>query len=507
MNSPSNTPRYERGFLAGFVADLRSAIFRHKTKAAEYFNLHHTTVGRYENIESRVRPPVGYLAALAMLWIEQYVQGDEALEIACEHLLKDVNRAIRSEYYLDTGPLKDWADLIQAAQAYLAKQRRDHPIELPIQTTPKISKNDASPTIAVEITKPIQVETLSNLRPGSAPPVPSLIIGRESDLQKLKKRLGVSQPGEIPHPVQALTAIRGWAGVGKTSIASALAHDIDIVSVFPDGILWISLGEKPNLLSEIAAWGRALGTDELLRARSLDEASALLRALLRNKRALLIIDDVWEVEHAIPFNVGGRACATLITTRLRSIADTLAPTPESVYLLPVLKEEDALELISQLAPDVVSQYPDEALELVRELEGLPLALQVAGRLLHSEAGYGFGVNDLIIELQEGAKLLAATAPPDRADMVDETTPTVAVLLQKSVERLKPEIQDCYAYLGVFAPKPATFDLVAMKAVWHIDDPVPVARILVGRGLLEYVPEIERYQMHAVLVMHAKSLLT
>ena len=127
--------------------------------------------------------------------------------------------------------------------------------------------------------------------------------------------------------------------------------------------------------------------------------------------------------------------------------------------------------------------------------------------MHSEAGYGFGVNDLIIELQEGAKLLAATAPPDRADMVDETTPTVAVLLQKSVERLKPEIQDCYAYLGVFAPKPATFDLVAMKAVWHIDDPVPVARILVGRGLLEYVPEIERYQMHAVLVMHAKSLLT
>jgi hypothetical protein len=33
------------------------------------------------------------------------------------------------------------------------------------------------------------------------------------------------------------------------------------------------------------------------------------------------------------------------------------------------------------------------------------------------------------------------------------------------------------------------------------------RTLVDRGLLEFVPEIERYQMHALLVMLAKSLLT
>ena len=81
---------------------------------------------------------------------------------------------------------------------------------------------------------------------------------------------------------------------------------------------------------------------------------------------------------------------------------------------------------------------------------------------------------------------------------------MAVLLQKSTERLDEHTRDYFAYLGVFAPKPATFDLEAMRAVWQIDDPKPFARILVDRGLLEAVGG--RFQMHALLVMHAKSLL-
>ncbi len=55
-------------------------------------------------------------------------------------------------------------------------------------------------------------------------------------------------------------------------------------------------------------------------------------------------------------------------------------------------------------------------------------------------------------------------------------------------------------------RPATFDLAAMKAVWQVEQPEPIVRTLVDRGLLEFVQEIGRYQMHALLVAHAKSLL-
>jgi hypothetical protein len=326
-------------------------------------------------------------------------------------------------------------------------------------------------------------------------------------MRDLKAHLGITISGQTPAPVQVLTAVRGWPGVGKTTLAAALAHDPEIANAFPDGVLWVSLGQTPDLLSELATWGRALGTDDLLRARTLEEATARLTALLRNKRMLLIVDDVWEPEHVIPFKVGGRGCAMFITTRVNSVAQALAPTPNDIYKLDVLTDEKALELLRVLAPTVVAQYPEQSLELVRELEGLPLALQVAGHLLNAEASYGFGVTDLLIELRGGTTLLEAKAPADRADLVNQTTPTVAVLLQKSTERLDPLTHDCFAYLGVFAPKPATFDLAAMKAVWQVEDPKPIARTLVGRGLLEFIPEMGRYQMHALLVMHAKSLLT
>ncbi len=47
----------------------------------------------------------------------------------------------------------------------------------------------------------------------------------------------------------------------------------------------------------------------------------------------------------------------------------------------------------------------------------------------------------------------------------------------------------------------------MEFVWQVDNPKSIVRQLVDRGLLEFVPELNRYQMHALLVMLAKSLLT
>lgn len=340
---------------------------------------------------------------------------------------------------------------------------------------------------------------------GTVPPLPQLVIGREKDIDELKNKLGFSVEQEKTTTV--LTAIRGWPGVGKTTIASVLAHDPDIATVYPDGVLWVSLGQEPNILSELAAWGRALGSDELLKARNTTEAQAQLSALLLNRRMLLLIDDVWKSEHAVPFNVGGIGCTTLITTRLNDVARELSPNPENIYLLPVLTDENAMELMRILAPAVVQNYSDDVLLLVHELEGLPLALQVAGRLLQSEASIGFNVKELINELREGAKLLEADVPPDRADLVNETTPKIAALLQKSTDVLDDFARDCYAYLGVFAPKPATFDLDAMAFVWEVEDPKPIVRKLVDHGLLEYIFELDRFQMHALLVMQAKSLLT
>jgi hypothetical protein len=269
-------------------------------------------------------------------------------------------------------------------------------------------------------------------------------------------------------------------------------------------VLWTSLGQQPNLLAELAQWGRALGISDISSAHTLEEASTRLTATLRDRRMLLIVDDVWQVEQAMAFNVGGRRCGTLYTTRQNDIARTLANRPEAIYKIPILEEAQAIELLTTLAPEVVTAHPSEARALVRDLEGLPLALQVAGRLLHAEMVMGWGVGDLLEALRQGARLLEAQAPADRLELATQTTPTIAALLQRSIDRLPVSLQERFAMLAVFAPKPATFTLEAMRAVWLVDDARPDAKVLVDRGLLEPAGN-GIFQMHALLVMQAKSM--
>jgi hypothetical protein len=338
---------------------------------------------------------------------------------------------------------------------------------------------------------------------GIPPPFPELIfIGREEALRDVKVLLGV---GGTPSAPSHTAVVRGWPGVGKTTLVGVLSRDPEVGQTYADGVLWTSLDQKPSLMSILAGWGRALGRDDLLRVATPEEAVQQLGAILRHKRMLLIVDDVWDAGHGALFQqTRGSGCGLLITTRLPEVADALAQTDEAIYNLPVLAEEDALKLMRVLAPAVVEEHPDECRELVKDLEYLPLALHVAARLLRAEARLGLGVSDLLRDIREGAAVIESIAPADRFER--GTIPTVAALLQKSTDVLDERTRDCFAYLGAFAPKPATFDLEAMRAVWQVDDPRPAMRELVVHGLLEPVGS-GRFQMHALLVKHARSLLT
>jgi hypothetical protein len=338
---------------------------------------------------------------------------------------------------------------------------------------------------------------------GIAPPFPELVfIGREDALQDVKRRVGIN--GDRGSPSRT-SIVRGWPGVGKTTLVSVLSRDPDVVRVYPDGILWTSLDQKPALMSILAGWGRALGRDDLLRVPTPEEAVKQLAATLQRKRMLLIVDDVWEASHGALFQQArGADCALLITTRKPEVANLLAQTEDAVYNLPVLTEADSLKLMRILAPTIVDSYESDCLNLLRALECLPLAIHVAARLLRSESKFDWGVADLLTEITEGAAVIKAEAPADRVE--GGHIPTVSALLQKSSDVLDEHTRDCFAYLGAFAPKPATFDLDAMKAVWEVEDPRPTVRELVNHGLLEPVGS-GRFQMHALLVKHARSLLT
>jgi len=339
--------------------------------------------------------------------------------------------------------------------------------------------------------------------------ITSLVVGRDEILRQIKQRLMQGQPGG---DVASRVAIHGWPGVGKSTVAAALAHDGEILNHFRDGALWVSLGQQPEQLPKLEAWCRALGMQETSRAMSAEEASGLLSALLQHQRRLLVVDDVWKEDDAIPFLVGGRLCGTLITTRLAAVAERLAPTRDDARNLEVLDVEFAVELLGRHAPEVVASHSDEAQQLVEALERLPLAIEVAGRLLNThckrwEAAGRSSVRRLLEELTDAARLLEEQAPASMLGLLGETKPTIAALLQKSTDYLDDETRDRFTYLSAFAPKPATFSLKIMARTWSLDEKEArrVANRLIDHGLLEPIGN-GRFWVHALVVSFAETLV-
>jgi hypothetical protein len=356
---------------------------------------------------------------------------------------------------------------------------------------------------ASDSSAPVCSAVPSNWVPVWPPPPqqPGLFVGREEGLQEIRRRLGISQKGLPAGDMQPITAIWGIGGVGKTTLAAALTYDPDVRAAFPHGLLWTTLGETPTLLSAFARWGNVLGKEgkKLAGATTLSAARDELSRLLQTRRMLLIVDDVWETKPGLEFKlIRGPYCAIVFTTRERQVASELTDIPsEQVYNLPPLTPQSGLKLLRFLAPSVVDEYPEKCLELVRDLGCLPLALQVAGRLLYAEAEKQRGMlENLLAELRTGKKLLKAKE--------NQVAPTVAVLLKRSTDRLDKTTRERFAMLGV-CPKPAIVDEKYLKVRWRVKDPNPTIDILVSRGLLEPIGD-GKYQLHALLVSLADSLL-
>jgi CO dehydrogenase nickel-insertion accessory protein CooC1 len=99
-------------------------------------------------------------------------------------------------------------------------------------------------------------------------------------------------------------------GIGKTVLAAALAHDSEVRQAFSDGIYWLTIGQKPNLLDLQNQLLRRLTGSETLTTEQ--EAKDALREALEGRPALLVLDDAWTIDHADAFSVTAPPARLLI---------------------------------------------------------------------------------------------------------------------------------------------------------------------------------------------------
>lgn len=339
------------------------------------------------------------------------------------------------------------------------------------------------------------------LRGMAAPPplaASRSLIGREVLLRFLKDQLC---EGDAP----VVSALWGLPGVGKTTLALALAHDPEVVARYPDGILWAGLGPHAHVLGLLSNWGAAVGlaAGELAKLTTVESLGRAIHGMIGARRLLLVIDDAWTIEEALAFKVGGSQCAHLATSRFPSIAQDMAS--REPIAVRELEEDEAIALLSRLAPGVVAAEPHETRTLAQSVGGLPLALTLIGRSLHAQAhsGQPRRVRAALERLRSADARLRVTlpyAPVERPPSLPEGTPlSLHATIAVSDQQLNAVARAALRTLALFPAKPNTFSeeaaIEVCAATAETIDELNDAGLLEGSGA-------GRYTLHQTIAAYA-----
>lgn len=291
-------------------------------------------------------------------------------------------------------------------------------------------------------------------RVDQSPPLDTNLIPRSAALEEIQGLL--LRPRRGPR-VFAVASIQGLGGIGKTSLATMIAHDERVKRHFADGTLWAHLGQAAEVAQWQGIWLDAFG--QRSQATSVDVLSTQLRQVLRNKQCLLVIDDVWSVNDLRPFLVGGSECAVLFTTRREEIAFEIGAILSR--LSHMTDAEARLVLERRIGHRLRGAEMQFALRAMAAVENLPLAVEQIGSLV----ARGLRWSDLIRKLEKEAERLDALQTP--ADRLKGATSRVEAVLRVSTEALRRESSiawERYLRLGLLAPD-AQLSAASCASLW------------------------------------------
>jgi hypothetical protein len=333
-----------------------------------------------------------------------------------------------------------------------------------------------------------------------APPGPPYaLVGREAVTASLKERLFARES-------QALV---GLPGVGKSALALALAYDEEVLSRFPDGLLWATLGQDANLTSVLDLWAAALD----ISPKTVDQPGGIealsqdIHMAIGLRRMLLIIDDAWDAEVALAFRLGGPNCAHLVTTRLREVAVRFAGSRST--RVQELSEEDGMALLAQVAPHLVKTAPQAARELVQLVGGLPLGLVLLGTFLHLEshqypADYLPTVLERLRQPKERLAISQLSGPLDRHPSLPPERPlSLKTVVEISLRVMDEPSRRALRMLSVLPTKPDTFSLAEVQSTTAVT--IEALSALLNHNLLEQ-SKVGRYGLHPVVADFARTYL-
>jgi len=297
------------------------------------------------------------------------------------------------------------------------------------------------------------------------------LIGRDADLAQLREVIRSSR----------VTTILGPGGIGKTRLAHAMGRDaaqpvirfVELVGVTDGAGLLPALGVALGVRETSGAGTRPLD----LRARIIENLGAA--------PTLLILDNCEQIIDAVADLVGTLVGHTRDLTVVTTSRSPLRIRAERVYPLGELSETDGVRLFEERAtaarPGVVLDR-ETVTELVRRLDGLPLAIELAAARVRA-----MSVRDVLDRIDRRFALLR-----DGSRSRPERHQTLLAVIDWSWNLLGDHERTALRRLSAF------HDGFTLTAAEHVlDDPGAVAVIdaLVQHSLLAvHEEDAVRYRM-------------
>ena len=325
-------------------------------------------------------------------------------------------------------------------------------------------------------------------------PVPSYFVPRDDDFNTLREN--------IIHGDTALTAVQGMGGIGKTGLATVLSNDCETQRHFHDGIYWVQLDEQTSDTTTVQAEliKDITGAEQPEAIPDAKTGKKRLTEILREKQALIVLDNVWKEQHAQDFQVNARDTRLLITTRKRSIATEIGANPQT---LDKISLEQGLQIIANRtnqAYDPLDPYRQDKADLVQEVGFNTLAVNVVALQLNNRP-------------KDYAKTLVQRLRDQKekpTDLDTSITKEIWAAFEVSYNDLpddRLDLQRAFRLTGLLLGG-VSFnrqDAQVLFAYANEHDTDDALHLLVQHGLLELDPEHGTYSQHDLLRVYAKYL--
>ncbi|MGA4847997.1 tetratricopeptide repeat protein [Streptomyces sp. G5(2025)] len=299
-------------------------------------------------------------------------------------------------------------------------------------------------------------------------------VGRQRELKELRAdidRAGLDTLSGRKAPRARVLLIAGRPGSGRTALAEELARQL--AEDYPDGLLRARLTEPDGTRVPTERTAR-----ELLDALAVpappgaceDDLSELLRDALKERRALLLLDDAVDAEQVDPLLPDTPDCLVVAVSGgpLTGIPDVRPCT------LGGLDKAAAVELLTRAAGPVrITVDPRAAESLVEACEAHPASLMLAGGWLSARPKAA--VADLakqVHDLSEETSPLARVFRQAYATLSGPSARILRLLSLAPAGHVDPHTASALAGCSVSGAKAALGDFAALGLVRPVESPVP-----------------------------------